>query len=115
MRILLYVRCLTSGILEIRPRCGRILRAAANAGQTLYFRLRPGEYILRLTGDATSSAFLDLRCLFSRRVFVTLPLRIKAREAPQSFTLSDATYRLPINGVLSFTSPNGNDQNKIRI
>lgn len=115
MGMLLYVRCLANGILEIIPRYGRVYRAAAYAGQTLCFRLRPGEYVLRLTGDATSSAFLDLRCLFSRRVFVTLPLRIKAREAPQSFTLSDATYRLPISGVLSFDSANGNNQNKIRI
>ncbi|MBO4539886.1 MAG: hypothetical protein J5781_06375, partial [Clostridia bacterium] len=112
---LLRVRCLTSGIIEIRPRCGRVLRAAAYAGQTLCFRLFPGEYALRLTGDTASSAFLDLRRPRSRCIFVTLPFRINTGDAPQSFTLSDATYRLPINGVLSFTSTSGNDQNKIRI
>ena len=115
MGILLYVRCLANGILEIIPRCGHVYRAAAYAGQTLRFCLKPDEYALRLVGENASSAFLDLCHPCSRRVNVALPFRINAESMPQSFTLSDATYRLPISGVLSFTSPNGNNQNKIRI
>ena len=115
MGILLYVRCLANGILEIIPRCGRVYRAAAYAGQTLRFCLKPGEYALRLSGDTTSSAFLDLRCPCQRCVYVTLPFQITTGDTPQSFTLSDATYRFPISGVLVFTPANGNNQNKIRI
>lgn len=105
MRAVINVLCKTGGVLEIYAGCGRVYRTAAYAGQKYRFRLPPGEYALRLSGDTTSSAFLDLRCPCQSCVYVTLPLQINSGNAKQSFTLSDATYNLPINGVLFFTSP----------
>ena len=106
MGILLSVRCLANGILEIIPRCGRVYRAAAYAGQNYRFRLPPNRYVVRLSGETSASLTLDLRCPCQSCVYVTLPLQANPGNAIQSFTLSDATYNLPINGVLLFTPAN---------